>query len=74
MQSSRQNKKVVLAAATYFKSLYFRTVLETVKKGVSGMKQKKWTLYWIVYIRINLGTKFQLKLIVLIYWTKFTQK
>ena len=27
-----------------------------------------------MHIRINLHTKFQLKLIILIFWTKFTQK
>ena len=30
--------------------------------------------YWILHIRIGLGTKFYLKLIILIFWTKFAQK
>ena len=30
--------------------------------------------HWILLIRISLGTKFQLKLTILTFWTKFTQK
>ena len=30
--------------------------------------------HWILYIWISLGTKFQLKLTILIFWTKFAQK
>ena len=30
--------------------------------------------HWILHIRISLGTKFQLKLTNLIFWTKFAQK
>ena len=30
--------------------------------------------YWILHIRISLGTKFQLKLTIFIFWTKFSQK
>ena len=30
--------------------------------------------HWILYIRISLGTKFQLKVTILIFWTKFAQK
>ena len=30
--------------------------------------------YWILHIRISLGTKFQLKRTILILWTKFAQK
>ena len=29
---------------------------------------------WILHIQISLGTKFQLKLIILIFWSKFPQK
>ena len=29
---------------------------------------------WILHIRISLGTKFQLKLIIMTFWTKFAQK
>ena len=28
----------------------------------------------ILHVRISVGTKFQLKLIILIFWTKFAQK
>ena len=44
------------------------------KKGISDWKQKKWTSHWILLIWISLGTKFQLKLAILIFWIKFTQK
>ena len=44
------------------------------EKGVSGIRQKKWHHHWILHIQINLRTKFQLKLIISIYWTKFAQK
>ena len=30
--------------------------------------------HWTLHIRISLGTKFQLKLIILAFWTKFAQK
>ena len=30
--------------------------------------------FWILFTPIILGTKFQLKLIILIFWTKFAQK
>ena len=30
--------------------------------------------HWILLIQISLGTKFQLKLTILIFWTKFAQK
>ena len=36
--------------------------------------RKKWYHHWILYIRISLGTKFQLKLTILIFWTKLAQK
>ena len=30
--------------------------------------------YWILHIEISLGTEFQRKLTILIFWTKFAQK
>ena len=30
--------------------------------------------HWILHIRINVGIKFQVKLILLTFWTKFAQK
>ena len=30
--------------------------------------------HWILYIQIILGTKFQLKLTILMFWTKFAEK
>ena len=44
------------------------------KNGASGMKQKREHHHSILHIQINLGTKFQLKLTILICWTKFAKK
>ena len=49
------------------------------QKRYSSPKRKKWARkskhhHWILDIRISLGTKFQLKLAVLNFWTKFAQK
>ena len=44
------------------------------KKGISGWKRKSEHHHWILYVRISPGAKFQLKLTILIIWTKFTQK
>ena len=43
------------------------------KKGVSCLKQKSENHHWILHIPINRGNKFQLKLTILISWTKFGQ-
>ena len=42
------------------------------KKGISGKKTEHY--HWILNIRISLATKFQLKLMILIFLTKSTQK
>ena len=45
------------------------------KKTVPGRKLKKREQrHWILHIRISLGTKFQLKLTISIFWTNFAQK
>ena len=44
------------------------------KKGASGLKQKTEQRYWIMHIQISLSPIFQLKLTILVFWTKFTQK
>ena len=44
------------------------------KKGVSGQKQKKLTVPLNSAHLVSLGAKFQLKLAILILWTKFAQK
>ena len=44
------------------------------KKSISSTKQKKWTPPLNSSIQINLGTKSQLKLAILTFWTKFSQK
>ena len=38
------------------------------KKGVFGLKQKKWTVPWILHNQICLGAKLQLKLRILIFF------
>ena len=43
------------------------------KKGISGQKQKSAHDHWILHTRISLGTKFQIKLTIQIFWTKFAQ-
>ena len=44
------------------------------KKGFEVNNRKSEHYHRILQIWISLGTKFQLKLITLIFWTKFTQK
>ena len=44
------------------------------KKGVLGLKQKKWTQPLNSAYSISPGTKFQLKVTILIFWTKFAQR
>ena len=44
------------------------------KKGISNHKQKSEHHHWILHIWISLSTKFQVKLTVLIFWTKFALK
>ena len=44
------------------------------KKDIFGWKQKNEYHYCISHIQISLSTKFQLKLTILLFWTKFTQK
>ena len=44
-------------------------------KGVIPVKTRKSkNRYWNLHIQISLGTNFQLKLAILIFWTKFAQK
>ena len=44
------------------------------KKEVSDLKQKSEHRHWTLHIRISLGTKFHLKLRIMIFSTKFPQK
>ena len=44
------------------------------KKSTSSQKQKSEQHHWILHIRIWLATKFQLKVTILIFWTKFAKK
>ena len=49
--------------------------LEQICPRVFPIKKRKNEHYhWILHVRISAGTKFQLKLIILIFWTKFAQK
>ena len=41
------------------------------KKSISSLKRIKLTHHWILHIQISLTTKFQLKLTILNFWTKF---
>ena len=43
-------------------------------KGFSGLKKKKWASSLILHIRISLGAKVHLKLIILDYCSKYTPK
>ena len=44
-------------------------------KGVYPVKNRKSKHHhWILHIQISLGTKFQLKLMILIFWNKFARK
>ena len=38
------------------------------------MENRKSEQHWILHIQIILGTQFQLKLTILIFWTKFARK
>ena len=51
-----------------FQSLDFRKVTETII--VLGLLSFTKSQHWILVTRISLGTKFQLKLIIFIFWTK----
>ena len=44
------------------------------KRGNSSQKRKSEHHQWILHIRISIGTKFKLKLIIWIFLTKFVQK
>ena len=44
------------------------------KKVSPVQNRKSEQRHWILHIRISLFTKFQLKLTILIFWTKFVQK
>ena len=50
----------------------FQLLNETRK--TTSLNKKSEHDYWILHIRIGLGTKFYFKLIILIFWTKFAQK
>ena len=44
------------------------------KEGIPVGNEKSEYHYWVLHIRISLCNKFQLKLVTLIFWTKFVQK
>ena len=72
--SPQQNKKALLTTFVFFKAytLYGR---RDSKKWVFPVYNRKSEHHnWILQIRISLGTKFQLKLKILIFWISFTQK
>ena len=44
------------------------------KNGISNQKQKEWTSLLNSHARISIGTKFQLKVTILMFWTKCAKK
>ena len=53
----------------------FDSLEQTCPKRVFPVKNKKSEYHrWILHVRISVGTKFQLKVASLIFWTKFAQK
>ena len=81
--SPQQNKKAMLTRAAYFK---VSTPIKLEKKNQALFtfvyrKGRFWYKtekgehhHWILHIWFSLGTKFQLKLTTLIFWTKVAQK
>ena len=47
--------------------------LKSSQKGYFSLKQKIEHYHWIPHIRISLGTKFQVKLTIFIFWSKLAQ-
>ena len=43
------------------------------QKGYFYSKTEKVHINWIMHIRLRLGSKFQIKLAILIFWTKFAK-
>ena len=81
--SPQQNKKAVLTTAAYCKvctparsqrqqSCF--VYLRLPKRVFLVSNRKSEHHHWILHIRISVGTKFQLKLTSLIFWTKFLPK
>ena len=74
-----QNKKVNIPLNSVYSNF---TSLTTLNFGINfflkvyfySKMEKNEHHYWILHIRISLGTKFQFELTILIYWTKFAQK
>ena len=61
------------AAKFYFKQFWILRQVFT--KRVFLVQNRKSSHHnWILHIRLRLGSKFQLKLTILIFWTKFAEK
>ena len=78
-----QHIRISLSTKFHLKLLILIFSTKFAQKRISGQKPKKWTSqkqkksehhHWILHIPIGLAIKFQLKLIILILWTKFAQK
>ena len=54
--------------------LHIQISLNLPEKVIFGQIEKKWTSSWNSAYWISLSTKFQLKLTILSFWTKFIQK
>ena len=54
--------------------LNFGTKIAQKRVFLLKKRTKKWHHHWIFHIQISLGTKFQLKMAIFIFWNKFPQK
>ena len=75
---SKLEKSEQLMNSAYSKFLRYQTSDSMIKfapKKVFPVKNRKIEQHhWILHIQISLGTKFELKLTILISWTKFAPK
>ena len=65
----------LILAQNFNSNLRFWYFQPNLPKGTSSIEKIKIEHHhWILHIRISLATKFQIKLRILIFWTKFVQK
>ena len=73
--SPQENENAVLTTAGYFKvSTPVLSQRQWKRVFTVYSKKKSKHHHWILHIQIILGTKFQPKLTILIFWTKFAEK
>ena len=66
--------RIILRTTSQFKLRIFFWYQNYPKRVFPVKNSKSESHHWILYIWISLDMKFQLKLTILIFWTKFTQK